>query len=305
MSAPLPTQSPLIDAHQLARALAEDPALVVLDATVDLPSPRFDGDYRVASGHPGWLAARIPGARHADLVTALARPDPVCSFTHPDGPALALALQTLGVGAGTRVVTYDKADGFWAARLWWMLRDIGVDVRVLDGGWRAWTDGGHPVESGPAAAIQTATRPVTPRPSAPRWADIERVRRISTGTDASGGVLVNALPEAAFRGQTPTRYSRRGHIPGSRNLPARALMDATGRLKDRAALAQVVAQALPGLLERKAAGPVVAYCGGGISAAYLALGLSALGLDDVLIYDGSLQEWSARADLPLICIDHP
>ena len=43
---------PLVSAEWLGSHLAE---AVVLDATVDMPSPRTDGDYRVASGLDGWL----------------------------------------------------------------------------------------------------------------------------------------------------------------------------------------------------------------------------------------------------------
>jgi len=39
--------------------------------------------------------------------------------------------------------------------------------------------------------------------------------------------------------------------------------------------------------------PVRLYCGGGIAASALALGLTLAGFTDIAIYDGSLQEWSA------------
>lgn len=45
------------------------------------------------------------------------------------------------------------------------------------------------------------------------------------------------------------------------------------------------------------------YCGGGISASYAALGLVGAGRSRVRVYDSSLEEWSADADLPLILGD--
>jgi thiosulfate/3-mercaptopyruvate sulfurtransferase len=45
--------------------------------------------------------------------------------------------------------------------------------------------------------------------------------------------------------------------------------------------------------------PIIAYCGGGISATVDIFGLSLLGRDDVKLYDGSLTEWSADDSLPL------
>ena len=41
------------------------------------------------------------------------------------------------------------------------------------------------------------------------------------------------------------------------------------------------------------------YCGGEISAAVVAHALLITGRKDVSIYDGSLEEWSAGAELPL------
>ena len=44
---------------------------------------------------------------------------------------------------------------------------------------------------------------------------------------------------------------------------------------------------------------VITYCGGGIAASSAALVLSLLGVSDVAVYDGSLQEWAADPTLPM------
>ncbi len=46
--------------------------------------------------------------------------------------------------------------------------------------------------------------------------------------------------------------------------------------------------------------PVIAYYGGGISATVDLFALSLTGRDDARLYDGSLTEWSAHPDLPLV-----
>ena len=102
------------------------------------------------------------------------------------------------------------------------------------------------------------------------------------------------LGREQFDGSAPTRYTRRGHIPGSLNLPARSLVSPdTGLLAGDERLRET----LRPLLE--APGPVVVYCGGGISAALLALGLVRAGREDVRIYDGSLEEWTADPARPV------
>jgi len=105
---------------------------------------------------------------------------------------------------------------------------------------------------------------------------------------------VCALPPGGFDGSAPTRYSRRGHIPGSLSLPGRGLLDDTGRFLPVDELAERVGTVLKG-----DESPVILYCGGGISAAGTALALTLLGRKDIALYDGSLEEWSRDPSRPL------
>ncbi|WP_062349620.1 sulfurtransferase [Herbidospora yilanensis] len=273
---------PLVDAAWLAAR----PEAVVLDATVVLPAPRHDGDHRSSSGRYGWAREHIPGSVHADLLDDLSDPAPPQHFTRPEPGVLAGRLGRLGVVDGATVVVYDRAGGLWAARLWWLLRWIGVEAYVLDGGLAAWAAAGLPTESGP---VTTVPGTLTPRPRDGLW--VGRDDLVSWLDGAAEATVVCALAPEVFRGETPTRYARRGHIPGSVNVPARALTDHDGRYLDVGELRA----ATSGLAD----GPVWIYCGGGVSAAALALVLIRQGRDDVAIYDGSLEEWAADPALPL------
>ena len=67
-----------------------------------------------------------------------------------------------GIGRDTTVVVYDSANGMHAGRFFWWLRAMGhPDVRLLDGGLRAWTDSGQPLQAraspSPPAVTFTAT----------------------------------------------------------------------------------------------------------------------------------------------------
>ncbi|WP_105969152.1 sulfurtransferase [Streptomyces geranii] len=283
---------PLVDDTWLAARL-DDPRLVVLDATTLLPSPRHDGDHRSASGRAGWAERHIPGSRHADLTGDLSDHDAPYHFAVPAPGALAAALQRLGVRDGSEVVVYDNGGGIWAARLWWMLRSISVPAAVLDGGWQAWEAGGRPVAHGDddTGAVPGAAH-LTPVPRPEMWTSLREVEAVHRGERP--GVLVCALPPGGFDGSAVTRYSRRGHIPGSLSLPGRGLLDGTGRFLPAAELSAQVGAAL-----QDAGSPVVLYCGGGISAAGTALALTLLGRDDVTLYDGSLEEWTQDPSRPV------
>lgn len=274
------------------------PPLAVLDATVILPPPRRDGDYRASSGRTRFAEGHIPTARHADLLGDLADGSASYHFARPSAQDLSAALARLGVGDGCPVVTYDSEGGIWAARLWWMLRWIGVPAAVLDGGWQAWLWHGGAVESGadgpaggrplPGLAGQPA---VTPRERPGMWANRTDVLEVADGSRR--GHLVCALSADVYAGRAPTRYSRRGHIPASRNLPARTLQGPDGRMRPPGELAQAAA----GIPDDGST--VIVYCGGGISAAMVAHALTLGGRDQVAIYDGSLEEWTADPALPL------
>ncbi len=295
----------LVDCTWLQANLA-DSDLLILDATVELPAPRFDGDYRAVSGYDGWQQAHIPGARHADLLNDLADTSASFSFALPKPEQLLAALLVLGVSDQKTVVIYDRADGFWAARLWWMLRSVGIDSAVLDGGFKAWQRTPAPTQNTviPAkAGIQAVERNGARRKIlGPRlreddgvsptfWVDREHVEAVVEGR--APGTLICALGTALFDGSAPSRYARRGHIPGSQNLPARTLFDEQGHYLPKDALAQVLDVYLHDDT------PLILYCGGGISAAANALALTLLGRQHIAIYDGSLQEWAADTRLPM------
>lgn len=282
---------PLVDDTWLAAHL-DDPRLVVLDATALLPSPREDGDYRSASGRGTWAERHLPGSRHADLTGDFSDHEAPYHFAVPSPGMLVAVLARLGVGEGVEVVTYDSGGGIWAARLWWMLRAIGVPAAVLDGGLEAWEAAGRPLASGDDTGPVPAVRPVTPVVRPDLWSGIEDVAAISRGERP--GTLVCALPPGGYDGSVPTRYSRRGHIPGSRSLPGRGLQDAGGHILPEPELAARIGAVLD-----TDDSPVVLYCGGGISAAGAALALTLLGRTDVSVYDGSLEEWSKDPARPL------
>nr|WP_321985174.1 NtaA/DmoA family FMN-dependent monooxygenase [uncultured Lichenicoccus sp.] len=277
----------LVDADWLAVRL-DKPGLVVLDATVPYGLSGPDG----ALGLERWREGHIPGARYAELAGALSDPAAPFAFAFPPVEDLRQALEALGVGDGTAVLIYDDFLNMWATRIWWMLRAIGFDnAAVLDGGWSAWKAGGHPVQSGP---LDPATRGrLSPADLRPSFTGRDAVLAHVAG-QPSDEALVCALPTEYFTGAVPVG-GRGGHIPGSLNIPASTMLDDQGRflpeslLRDRLAVLAGKSQ-------------VILYCGGGISATILAFALGLIGRDDPLVYDGSLEDWNADPDRPLVAL---
>ena len=288
----MPLLPPLVSPGELRDALG-DQRVRVFDTTVFLHRAADGGPYTVESGRESYARAHIPGAGFADIPGALSDPASPFAFTLPAAEHFAASIGRLGIGDGTHVVAYAQDTPMWATRLWWLLRYFGHDdTSVLNGGLEAWTAADGPVESGeseskyPPVSFTARLRPEL-------LASLADVRNITKNGSAC---LVNALSPAAFRGEGPGAYSRPGRIPGSVNVPWNGLVDAaTNRFRPPPELAAALAGG--GVRPDQ---PVIAYCGGGISATVDLFALWLTGRDDARLYDGSLTEWSAHPDLPLV-----
>lgn len=258
--------NPLIDASTLAAEIDE---LKLFDLRWMLGNPEH-GKTEYQEGH-------IPGAVFVNLDTDLSSP-PGISGRHPL-PEPATFRDTLGrIGISPRkaVVVYDDTGGTVAARLWWMLRSIGHEnVRVLNGGVRAWTDAGGVLETGenePLPALYPG--PIT-------------FKGVVEIDGLWGRKLVDVRAPERYRGETEPVDPRPGHIPGAVNLPAgEALVDGQFDVEH--------SRALYGGLDN----PVMS-CGSGVNACHSALAMVAAGFEMPEIYVGSYSEWS-RSDRPVV-----
>ena len=302
----------LISARALAAELApgngpEQPP-VLLDARWRLAGPPGIDSYR--QGH-------LPGAVFADLDRDLAGPPgppgPGGRHPLPDPAAFQAAMRTAGVSRGRPVVVYDDGDAMAAARGWWTLRYFGhPDVRVLDGGYRAWTEAGFPV---------TTDRP------APAPGDFTAEPGRMPLLDAAGaqatarnGLLLDARAGERYRGETEHVDPVAGHIPGAVSAPTAGNANPDGTFRDPADLAARFAAlgatptpatpsgpspatppapppGTPGAGTPPAA-PIGVYCGSGVTAAHEVLALALAGIPAAL-YIGSWSDWITDPARPI------
>lgn len=215
---------------------------------------------------------------------------PGCStFKELTSEKFAEEIGKLGVTNSSHVVIYDQGPMMWATRLWWNLRLEGHDkIAVLDGGFPAWQQAGHPVATGAERNEPTAFE-ARRRPEL--YADRDRVL---AAIEDDSLVLINSLDEPTFAG-TRTTYDRPGHIPTSVNVPFQGLIAEDGHAASPDSIRDQYDQveALDG------SKTPITYCGSGIAATFEAFQLARLGRPDVAVYDGSLTEWAADESLPL------
>lgn len=277
----------IISPEELAREL---PGVTVLDA-------RDEKEFR--AGH-------VPGSRPVDwrdwtlerpgLVGLIAGNPERWGKLAPADAELERRLRALGLGNGKPIVVVGEPEGWGEeGRMAWALLYWGAaDVALLDGGYEGFSRA-HPVEKGDALEAPPGDFVVRVRPE--RRIELPEVIR---AVEKGGRPILDARSPEEYAGKTKTGQKRGGHIPGAPLVPQKALYEKSGRYVDAAALRRLLAGALPeGGASGGAAAPIT-YCTGGVRSALLALLLEArLG---VLAsnYDGSMWEWSAHPELPLV-----
>jgi thiosulfate/3-mercaptopyruvate sulfurtransferase len=249
-------------------------------------------DYRGALDE--YLAGHIPGAVYIDWTRDIVDlDDPVPAQIAPP-ERFAEAMASRGIGDQTQVIAVDHSGGQFATRLWWALHYYGHNsVKVLQGGWNRWVDEGRAVESGPVHHPRAA---FTPRVRPELRLTAEQLARRLGHSDLQ---LIDARDKGQYTGDR-RRGPRGGHIPGALNVPREIFFASEGGFHSLEELRHRVDEAriTP---ER----PVVAYCNGGVAATVVLFNLYRLGHTDLANYDGSWNEWSARAELPIRSGPHP
>jgi thiosulfate/3-mercaptopyruvate sulfurtransferase len=265
----------------------QDPDLRILDCTVTMQIT--ENEYHFASGRAEYDQGHIPGSVFVDVLGELCDQEHALPLMMPPPDRVAEIMAAHGVGAGTRVVLYDRGNHAWAARVWWLLRVCGFDeAAVLNGGWQKWTREERPVSAEPGA-YPRGDFVLRHRPQL--MAGKEEILRALEDDAVS---LIHSLSPEEFSGAS-SRYQRPGRIPGSDNVFCQSLIDMeTFTYLPTEELRRIFAATTAG-----EAGRVITYCGGGIAASSDALILMHLGKTDVAVYDGSLNEWTADPDLPM------
>lgn len=255
------------------------------------------------SGPPGrdeYAAGHIPSARFVDLDHQLAAPHAQggAGGRHPLPSAedFQAVMRSLGVSDDRMVVVYDAAAATSAARAWWLLRYFSHhDVRVLDGGYAAWTAAGLPVVAGndPDAAgigIGSGAGNFIAVPGAMPVLDAEAAAKL-----AIEGVLLDARAGARFRGEVEPIDPVAGHIPGALSAPT---TDNVGP-DDRFLPAEVLRTRFASLGANGVNGREIGvYCGSGVTAAHQVLALELAGIRAAL-YAGSWSDWITNPSRPV------
>ena len=274
----------LISANELHKRLArEDGRPLVLDVRWVLGDPH---------GREHYAERRIPGSVYVDMDTDLAAPPKPQEGRHPlpspeDFQATA---RRWGLREGRSVVVLDDNGGLSAARAWWLLRWAGhEDVRILDGGLKAWTDADYELDG-----VDTPIPAPEPGDVLLGAGSMPTVDIDAAAAFPSHGVLLDARAGERYRGEQEPIDPRAGHIPGAISAPTGQNLRENGKFKDPGEL-RMRFESL-GVVAGKPDAAAV-YCGSGVTAAHEVAALAVAGIHAAL-YPGSWSQWSNHADRP-------
>lgn len=229
----------------------------------------------------------IPGSVHFDLFGLSlidTSPAPLNAFMW----MMRHLFELRGVDLEKEVVLYEEDSGMRAARGLWFLEYFGHrNVRLLDGGIRAWREGSYPI------TIEV----ISPKTSQLKTA--EKRELLATAEDVLHSLkqktvcIIDARSDDEYMGRN-IRAARGGAIPGAVHLEWTQNLDPSGKFKPVAELQRMYGDL--GVTPDKEAIP---YCQGGYRSAHTYLALRIVGFPKVRNYIGSWKEWGDRLDLPI------
>jgi thiosulfate/3-mercaptopyruvate sulfurtransferase len=271
----------LISATELAGHL-NDPRWIVFDCRHDLVD--------TGAGRRAYAQSHIPGAHflHVDDDLSGAKTGGNGRHPLPDAARFCARLGSAGMTRDTQAVAYDSSGGYYAARLWWMLRWLGHErVAVLDGGWDAWQQAG--------LAVTAALPFAAPGDFGGKARDMTvDAGQILAQIDSPRFCIIDARSPDRFRGENETLDPVGGHIPGALNRFFKNNLAADGRFRPAAELKREFSA----LLGSRPPSQVVHQCGSGITACHNLLAMEIAGLSGSKLYPGSWSEWCSDARRP-------
>lgn len=203
---------------------------------------------------------------------------------------LAVKLGSMGINGEKTVITYAAPPGWGEdGRVLWVLNMVGIkNVKMLDGGWKAWQ------------AIQGAESKDVPTPSPVTFTiaslnqDLINVTTDYVKENLNNIKIVDVRSDKEYKGATDFGEARGGHLPGAISLPFEKMYNQNGMIKSSEELKKLFADA--GLTPED---EIVAYCTKGIRSGHMAMVMRNLGFNKARNWDASFYEWAGNASLPI------
>ena len=276
--------TPLVDTAWLQDNLSNDDVVIL-----DIRNIVDDQDPHAAGHIPGAVAAAYNQVAWRTEVDGTVG-------KLPDLEEIQALIESLGVDNDEHVVIApvgESSSDFGAAtRVYWTFKVLGHDnVSILDGGYAAWNrDGGALLTD--AVSVEPGTFEVSFRDDL-----LATTEEVATAIE-NGPILVDGRPQAQFLGSEQSGVvARAGTLPGAVNLEQSRLYST----EDAAFASADLVESIAAEVGVDTAEPAITFCNTGHWASVVWFGLSEVaGQANVSMYDGSMTEWAADPDRPVV-----
>ncbi len=213
----------------------------------------------------------------------------------PEADDLSDLLKDAGIDPTTLVVVVGPVDSLKyqvnQTRIAWTFRYAGVaQVGVLDGGFNKWLAEKKPLatEAGKVVTAKGKTK------SNPQFL----ASKADLAAKAGKAIILDARnPEFFFGVEKLPFVNRAGHPPHSVSLPSAWIFTKEGTYKSKDELASIAT----GVVGTDKAAEIIIYCDTGrLATGWWFILSEVLGYQKVAMYDGSMQEWAADANAPMV-----
>lgn len=192
---------------------------------------------------------------------------------------LAEILGKAGVSNTNSIVIYDDGTQKYSSRVYWLLKYLGAtDVKVLHKNMTAWGKSRVPLTASPTYGKATKFIPSVNTKVLATTADVKKA------IQNKSAIIIDARAKSEFDG---TDGISEGHIPSAINIEYKDLLTEDGEFKTKEEIKAIADAA--GITSGK---EVILYCQTSIRGAvsYFAF-KNVLGLENVKLYDGAVEEW--------------
>ena len=244
-------------------------------------------------GYENYLKSHIKNAYYVNLESHLSSEETEHSGRHPlphieDFSAF---LNKHGIDDQTYIIIYDDDNNAMSARLWWMLRLVGLtNCSVLDGGFKSWTSLKLPVTDSIPAMAENYNNKYSY--NSKYLVATENIMQLTNEEDF---LLIDAREKVRFLGKKEPIDKKAGHVPGAINMPFKNNLNQDGKFKNKEELLKMFLTT-----NKNSAEKVINMCGSGVTACHNHLAMEYCGFGKGKLYVGSWSAWSSYENNKII-----
>jgi len=254
----------------------------------------FDCRFDLANVKKGlelYLQGHIPGAVYVDLEKDLSGGKNPLLGRHPlpEPSVWSSTISKLGVSKSTLVILYDQQENIYSARMWWMLKAVGLNnVRILNGGFSNWVNFG-----GDVSTLIEEPQPTLQEIDSSKFDGLVKMIDIQKNIQAPIFTVLDARASERYRGEVEPLDPVAGHIPGAINRLYKLNLNDQNLFKSSSELKK---EFLSFVNNPES---IVHQCGSGVTACHNLLAMEIAGLHGSKLYAGSWSEWCNHPENPI------